>query len=153
LLRAFPAFDIVVAADQAWGVGHGNTLPWPRLKGDRAHLKALTVDAPDGKRNAVIMGRRTWESKEVGGKPLPRRLTIVVSRGTSALPEGVLAARSLTEALYRAGRHDDIDNVFVLGGAQLYRDALEHPRLRVPHAHRTAVRVRRAHPEPRAPRA
>jgi dihydrofolate reductase len=153
LLRAFPAFDIVVAADPSWGIGHGTTLPWPRLKGDLAHLKALTVDAPDDKRNAVIMGRRTWESKEVGGKPLPRRLTIVVSRGALELPDGVLAARSLTEALYRAGRDADVDNVFVLGGAQLYRDALEHPRLRVPHAHRTAVRVRRAHPEPRAHRA
>ncbi len=101
-------------------------------------MKALTVDAPAGKRNAVIMGRRTWESKEVGGKPLPRRLTIVVSRGALELPEGVLAARSLTEALYRAGRDADVDNVFVLGGAQLYLDALEHPRLRFAYLTRIA---------------
>jgi dihydrofolate reductase len=130
LLRAFPAFDIVVAADQGWGIGRDNALPWPTLKGDLAHFKSLTGDAPAGKRNAVIMGRRTWESKEVGSRPLPRRLNIVVSRGYLELPDGVLAARSLTEALYKAGRQDDVDRVLVVGGAQLYRDALEHPRLR-----------------------
>lgn len=138
LLRAFPAFDIVVAADQGWGIGRDNALPWPTLKGDLAHLKALTSDALAGKRNAVIMGRRTWESKEVGGKPLSRRLNIVVSRGHLELPDGVLAARSLTEALYKAGRQDGIDRVLVVGGAQLYRDALAHPRLRFAYLTRIA---------------
>jgi dihydrofolate reductase len=76
------------------------------------------------------MGRRTWESKEVGQKPSPRRLTVVVSRGPLEVPEGVLAARSLTEALYKVGAHDDIERVLVVGGAQLFRDAIEHPRLR-----------------------
>ena len=130
LLRAFPAFDIVVAADRSWGIGHDNAIPWPRLKSDLAHLRSLTGDAPAGKRNAIIMGRRTWESKEVGGRPPPRRLSIVVSRSRRELPDGVLAARSLTEALYQAGRHDDVERVLVLGGAELYRDALAHPRLR-----------------------
>ena len=138
LLRAFPPFDIVVAADPSWGIGRANALPWPRLKGDLAHFKAITSDATAGRRNAIIMGRRTWESKEVGRKPLSRRLTVVVSRGPLELPAGVLAARSLTEALYRAGRPDDVERVFVVGGAQLYRDALEHPRFRFAYLTRVA---------------
>ena len=138
LLRVFPAFDIIVAADQAWGIGRDNALPWPKLKGDLAHFKSATSSAAAGKRNAIIMGRRTWESKEMGGRPLPRRLTIVVSRGPLEVPEGVLVGRSLTEALYKAGRHDDIERVFVVGGAQLYRDALEHPRLRFAYLTRPA---------------
>lgn len=119
----------VVAVDQAWGIGHSGELPWPKLKGDLAHVRAITDDAPAGKRNAIIMGRRTWEAKRAGQKPSPRHLTVVVSRGSPQVPEGVLAARSLTEALYKAGRHDDVERVLVVGGAQLYRDALEHPRL------------------------
>jgi dihydrofolate reductase len=50
----------------------------------------------------------------------------VVSRGSLALHDGVISARSLTEALYRAGRDSDVERVLVLGGAQLYRDALDH---------------------------
>lgn len=138
LLRAFPAFDLAVAADPAWGIGRNNALPWPRLKGDLAHLRSLTGDAPAGKQNAVIMGRRTWESREVGGKAPPRRLSIVVSQRQLALPAGVLAARSLADALYQAGRRADVERVLVLGGAQLYRDALAHPRLRFAYLTRIA---------------
>jgi dihydrofolate reductase len=138
LLRAFPAFDVVVAVDQAWGISQGNELPWPKLKGDLAHVRALTDDAPAGKRNAIIMGRRTWESKQAGQKPSPRRLTVIVSRGSLEVPEGVIAARSLTEALYRAGTHEDVERVLVMGGAQLFRDALDHPRLRFVYVTRLA---------------
>lgn len=138
LLRAFPAFDVVVAADQAFGIGHGGDLPWPKLKGHLAHARAITDDAPAGQRNAIIMGRKTWEAKSAGQKPSPRRLTVVVSSGSLELPDGVLAARSLTEALYKAGRHDDVERVLVVGGAQLYRDALDHPRLRFAYLTRIA---------------
>jgi dihydrofolate reductase len=62
----------------------------------------------------------------------------VVSRGRITLPDGVIAARSLTEALYKVGDHADIERVLVLGGAQLYRDALAHPRLRFAYLTRIA---------------
>ncbi|MBX3156220.1 MAG: dihydrofolate reductase [Deltaproteobacteria bacterium] len=124
-------FDVVVAADSAWGIGRANGLPWPRLAGDLQHFRKLTTATIDASlRNAIVMGRKTWESKEVGGKPLPRRLNIVVSRTEPALPEGVLGARSLDEALAVDRAHDRVENVFVVGGAQLYRDALAHPQLR-----------------------
>ncbi|HWO22523.1 MAG TPA: dihydrofolate reductase [Kofleriaceae bacterium] len=138
LLRAFPAFDVVVAADQALGIGQGGELPWPKLKGDLAHVRAVLDEAPAGKRSAIIMGRRTWETKEVGQKPSPRRLSVVVSRKSLEVPEGVITARSLTEALYRASVHEDIDRVLVVGGAQLFRDALAHPRLRFAYLTRIA---------------
>ncbi len=75
------------------------------------------------------MGRRTWESTEVNGKPLPKRLNIVVSRRALAVPDGVIAATSLDEAL-EAARGPDIDTSFVVGGAEIYRLAFEHPALR-----------------------
>ena len=120
-------FDVVVAADLAWGIGKDNALPWPKLAGDLAHFKRVTSAAPEGARNAIVMGRKTWQSKEVGGRPLPRRLNIVITRGPLEVPEGALAASSLDAALAAAsGCHA----TFVVGGAQIFREAFEHPTLR-----------------------
>jgi dihydrofolate reductase len=122
-------FDCVVAADLDWGIGKANALPWPKLKGDLAHFKRITCEAREGMRNAVIQGRRTWESAEVAGRALPRRLNIIISRSSPSLPEGVIGAHSLDEAL-AAARGADIDTTFVLGGAQIFRDAFERADLR-----------------------
>jgi dihydrofolate reductase len=119
-------FDVVVAADLEWGIGKQGGLPWPRLKGDLAHFKRVTSEASEGRRNAIVMGRKTWESKEVGQKPLPRRLNVVVSRSELAVPEGVVLASSFDDAL--AIR--DVETIFVVGGAGLFQVALEHAALR-----------------------
>jgi dihydrofolate reductase len=132
------AFDIVVAADDAWGIGKDNGLPWPRLREDLAHFKRITCAAADGKRNAILMGRRTFASKEVGGRALPRRQTVVISRSAQTLPDGVLGAISIDEALDRARAVADVDQLFVVGGAEIYRVAIAHPALR--YAYLTRVR-------------
>lgn len=120
-------FDVVVAADLDWGMGKANGLPWPRLRGDLAHFRRVTTStAKDGARNAIVMGRKTWESKEVGGKPLPKRLNVVVSRGELTVPEGVVAAKSLDDALAVT----DVETIFVVGGAGLFQEALVDARLR-----------------------
>ncbi len=122
-------FDCVVAADAAGGIGKDNALPWPRLKEDLRFLKRITCAAPEGKRNAVVMGRLTWESVPAAMQPLPGRLNVVISRKPLTLPDGVLAATSLDEAL-AACDLPDIDGVFVIGGGQVYRQAFGHPRCR-----------------------
>ena len=121
-------FDVVVAADLDWGIGKDGGLPWPKLAGDLAHFKRLTSAAPDGKRNAIVMGRKTWDSKEVARRPLPRRLNIIVSRGELAVPAGVVAVSSLDAAL--AAVTPDVEATFVVGGAHLLLEGLEHPALR-----------------------
>jgi dihydrofolate reductase len=123
------SFDIVVAADLDWGIGKENGLPWPRLKSDMAHFRRVTSAAPDGKLNAIIMGRKTWTSKEMGGKPLPNRLNVVVTRRGLAVPEGVIVAASLDAALM-AARGDNIEGVYLIGGAELIRYGLDHADLR-----------------------
>lgn len=121
------SFDVVVAADREWGIGKANALPWPKLKGDLAHFKRVTSEASEGRRNAVIMGRKTWESAEVAGRPLPRRLNIVITRRGLSPPEGVLVVGSLDAALDAAG---EAESTFVVGGAEIFRQAFAHPRLR-----------------------
>jgi len=124
-------FDIVVAADLDWSIGKANALPWPKLKGDLQHFKRVTCAAAEGMRTAVIMGRKTWESVEVAGKPLPRRINIVVTRKADyAVVEGVWIAPSLATALELAAAPADIETTFVVGGAEIFRDAFVHPQLR-----------------------
>jgi dihydrofolate reductase len=65
-------------SDLDWGIGKDNGLPWPKLRGDLRHFKKTTSTASAGKRNAIVMGRKTWGSKEVGCSPLPNRLNVVV---------------------------------------------------------------------------
>lgn len=121
------SFDVVVAADLDWGIGKDQSLPWPKLRGDLRHFKRITSTTGEpGRRNAIVMGRKTWQSKEVGERALPERVNVVVSRGALELPAGVLAARSLDEAI--AVR--DVESVFVVGGAELLVAAVEHPALR-----------------------
>jgi dihydrofolate reductase len=124
------SFDVVVAADLDWGIGKDNGLPWPKLPGDLAHFKRVTSAAAEGTRNAIIMGRKTWESTEVRGRPLPKRLNVVITRGTLAVPDGVLVAGSIDAALARVAEQSDIDTTFIVGGAQIFTDAFAHTQLR-----------------------
>ncbi|HET9620471.1 MAG TPA: dihydrofolate reductase [Kofleriaceae bacterium] len=119
-------FDIVVAADLDWGIGKGNALPWPKLRTDLQHFKRTTSTASEGRRNAIVMGRKTWESKEVAQKPLPNRLNVVVSREPREVPAGVVLASTVDAALAVSG----VESIFVVGGAGLIRDVIERADLR-----------------------
>ena len=104
----------LVAAVGANGViGADGDLPW-RLPKDLAHFKALTMGHP------IIMGRATFDSI---GRALPGRTTIVVTRNPDWTADGVETASSVEAALTRALDLDD--DVFVVGGGQIYAQALE----------------------------
>ena len=100
--------SLVVARADNGVIGRDNALPW-RIPADLAHFKRLTLGKP------VIMGRRTFESI---GRPLPGRTNIVLTRDPAWRADGVVVAGSLADAL------DGQVNVAVIGGAQVYADAL-----------------------------
>jgi dihydrofolate reductase len=99
-------------------IGSNGGLPW-RLAEDLRHFRALTTG------HAVIMGRRTWQSI---GRALPGRQNIVVTRAPDFVAAGAQTAGSLDEALARVAMPEP---AFVIGGAELYREAL--PRADVLH--------------------
>ena len=70
---------IIVAATKLNGIGQNGNLPW-RLAKEMKYFAQVTTQAPEGQRNAVIMGRNTWESIPSKFRPLPNRLNVVVSR-------------------------------------------------------------------------
>lgn len=92
-------------------IGVDNTLPW-RLPADLRHFRQLTTG------HHVIMGRRNYESI---GRPLPERINIVVTRNSAYQAPGCRVRHSLEEALDDTG---DDPEVFVIGGAEIYRQAL-----------------------------
>ena len=131
---------VVVARDVRGGIGYRNALPWPRLRQDVAHFFRLTTTVRTLEmRNAVIMGRATWESLPATHRPLPHRLNVVVSSTLTAedVGGGALIARSLPEAIDAATSRPDIESVFIVGGARLYCEALELPC--VTHAYVTEI--------------
>lgn len=108
---------VIVAAVADNGViGRGSEIPW-RLKNDLAHFKNLTRLL-----GTVIVGRKTHEGiiKRLG-RPLPDRRTIVVTRQAGYQAPGCEVASSLEEALECV---KDAEAVAVIGGAELYREAL-----------------------------
>jgi len=133
-------FDCVAAADAAGGIGKDNDLPWPKLSEDLRFLRRITTEAPPGRMNAVIMGRRTWDSVPSGRQPLRDRLNVVVSRSPLALPAGMLAATSLQQALELARARPEVASLFVIGGAQIFHQAFAHPACRHIYVTRLAAR-------------
>jgi len=114
-----PRVTIIVARARNGVIGHRNALPW-HLPEDLRHFKAVTTG------HAILMGRKTFESI---GRALPGRRTIVVTRNPEWRHEGCERAASLAEAIAIAARPGPdpaiaTDEVFVIGGAQLYREAL-----------------------------
>ena len=102
---------IVVAMDRNRLIGDGDRLPW-RLPADLRRFKSLTM----GK--SIVMGRRTHESI---GRALPGRRNIVLSRNRDFRAEGCEVLADLGTALERA---EDADEVMIVGGAQIYAQAL-----------------------------
>jgi dihydrofolate reductase/thymidylate synthase len=128
-------FSIVVAAENSLGIGLNNTLPWPKLSHDLAHFKKITSSAMENKRNVVIMGRKTWYSIPNGFRPLSDRFNIVLTRDEKNVnsimsgygPDSVRVEKSLQSALEYANALDNIDKIFVIGGEQLFFEAIKHP--------------------------
>jgi dihydrofolate reductase len=119
-------FSLVVAADKHLGIGIGGHMPW-RLKGDLKYFQDVTTNAPEGKINAVIMGRKTWDSLPEKHRPLKGRLNVVLTRGGAEVPDGVLLASSLDEAFIKLRAHPEVGGVHVIGGANVFSQAIVHP--------------------------
>jgi dihydrofolate reductase len=119
-------FDMVAAAEMSGGIGANGALPW-RLPSDVAHLKKLTTETSvPGARNAVIMGRVTWDTIPPRWRPLPGRFNVVVTRQIHLdLPEGAVLAGSLDQALVAACEAGGVERIFVLGGGDIYRQAIQ----------------------------
>ena len=106
------SLSLIVAVAHHGVIGVNNTLPW-HLPEDLKRFRALTMG------HHIIMGRKTHESLN---RLLPGRTHVIVTRNPNYKVEGALVAHSLQEAITLCA---DDPEVFVIGGAELFKDALE----------------------------
>ena len=105
---------LVLAMAENGVIGDKGGLPW-HIADDLRRFKALTMGRP------LVMGRKTWDS--LPRKPLPGRTNIVITRQLGWRADGAVTAASLEDAL-AAARTENPDAVMVMGGAQIYAQAL-----------------------------
>ncbi|KAJ4355708.1 uncharacterized protein N0V89_003728 [Didymosphaeria variabile] len=146
------SLTLILAATPSLGIGRAGTLPWPQLRKEMGYFKRVTSRVPSSaspstsarrKCNAVVMGRKTWDSIPPKFRPLDGRVNVVVTRTPEAFVaqqgdegrDGVEAAGSVGAALERLQNYNsqpgeeglEIERVFVIGGATIYNAALQLP--------------------------
>ncbi|MHA1190069.1 MAG: dihydrofolate reductase [Alphaproteobacteria bacterium] len=124
--KAQPQLVIIAAVAGNRVIGRSGQLPW-RIKSDMAHFRQTTMGSP------VIMGRRTFQTLR---SPLAGRTNVVVTRDKTFKADGVLIADSLDAAIELAqdiaqdesgsqgNREINVPDIFVIGGGELYQQAL-----------------------------
>ena len=105
---------LIAAVARNGAIGLGNDLIF-KEPADQQHFRAATLGCP------VVMGRKTWDSVPARFRPLPGRRKVVISRNADFVAPGAEVAASLPAALALL---QDAPRVFVIGGAQLYAQAL-----------------------------
>jgi dihydrofolate reductase len=108
--------SLIVARDGNNGIGKEMEIPW----NSSADYKHFSQTTSSGINNAVIMGRRTYESI---GMPLPHRLNVVISSSISKNSDNITIVRSLDEALQECIARD-ADHAWICGGTRVYEAAL-----------------------------
>ena len=105
---------LIVAYTKNRVIGNKGQIPW-RIKGEQRRFRELTTG------NVVIMGRKSYE--EIG-HPLPNRFTVVVSNTKDYEAENCTTVRSLEEAIAKAKELCPGKNIYISGGAGLYKESL-----------------------------
>ncbi len=99
-------------------IGKDNDIPW-HLPDDFQYFKETTNG------HAVIMGRKNWESLPKNFRPLPNRINVVITRQQDYKAKGAELVPSLKNALKLAEEKTDQEEIFIIGGGEIYRQALE----------------------------
>ena len=111
--------DLIVAADRKWAIGKGGDLIYS-IPEDMKFFRRTTL----GK--TVVMGRKTLESFP-GGKPLPKRVNVVLSSNPDYAPEGAVAVHNYAELFAEIAKYPS-DEVMLIGGGRLYTDLAKYCR-------------------------
>nr|CAD7460336.1 unnamed protein product [Timema tahoe] len=121
-------WNIIAAVCENMGIGRDGELPW-MLKKELAYFSKMTkLTQEPTKQNAVVMGRKTWESIPQKNRPLAGRINIVLSRQIKSFGAGVVACPCLESAidvLSHPPWDETIETVWVIGGSSVYQKVME----------------------------
>ena len=119
--------NIIVAACKNRGIGINNSIPW-HIRKDMFYFKYLTKNRTN---NAVIMDRKTYESI---GKPLPKRMNIIVSKKLfnnkeCESIENKIIVPNLID-LERIVNFNSFQNIWIIGGGEIYKNMITSPHVK-----------------------
>lgn len=115
-------FSMIVAYDDNRSIGFENKIQW-NIREDMKHFSKKTKGRGN---NAIVMGRKTWESLPV--KPLPGRLNVVMTRDCEAIyPKEVVIFNNFKRCILELSRNKIIDEVFIIGGSEIYNLFISSP--------------------------
>lgn len=130
-MLGIPNVTLIVAVDQQNGIGKSGTIPW-NIPKDMKYFTQTTTTAPVGTHNVVIMGKNTWKSIPAKYRALPERCNVVIT--TTMTQEDIdqenttgastRCFRTLEDGLAYCRTADNIHQVYIIGGASLYTDAV-----------------------------
>lgn len=109
--------SLIVAMDQERGIGRDNDLMW-HLPADMQFFKDTT------KGHIVVMGRKNYDSIPVKFRPLPGRQNVILTKNRTFKAENCLVFHSLEECMTHFKNENNRD-LFIIGGGEIYRNALE----------------------------
>ena len=111
--------NLIVAADKNWAIGRGGDLIYS-IPEDMKYFRSMTQS------KTVVMGRKTLESFP-GGKPLPKRVNVVLSSNRDYAPEGPVSVHNYAELFAEVAKYPE-DDVMLIGGGRLYTDLAKYCR-------------------------
>jgi dihydrofolate reductase len=114
------AFKLIAAVCSDGGMGYKGQLPWPHCKADMAHFAKRTTGLGN---NAVVMGKKTWDSIPV--RPLRNRANLILSSHAPE-PHEIQSEhwfRTVPE-LFAHLKAANYDEVWIIGGASIYQQFL-----------------------------
>lgn len=122
--------SIIVAHDLNYGIGINNQLAW-HCPQDMSYFKTITSQTMSpSKKNAVLMGRKTWDSIPKKFKPLSSRYNMVLSRQSVSFHDQAYTAHSVDSAIQHFRQLVEkgvCEHLFCIGGGKLYQEMIHHP--------------------------
>lgn len=113
-------FHIIAAVDEAGAIGKDGTTPW-HLPEDLAIFRKFTLSVEDPmKHNVLVCGSKT--KKTLPANFLDREVYVITRRPN---PEIVTEFGNIKDALMKAWRDPDVEKVFIIGGGQIYAEAIK----------------------------
>ncbi|XP_014911877.1 dihydrofolate reductase [Poecilia latipinna] len=122
---------LIAATCNNMGMGKDGTLPWSLPSEFQYFLNTITRVSRPGKMNLLIWGRLCWNSHPENIFPLANSLHVVLSKTLSSVPDHAHFLCQDFESAVRLAAQPPlsgiIETVWILGGTQVYEDALKHP--------------------------
>ena len=116
-------FNLITAFCKNIGIGNNNSIPW-HFKEELQHFSNITKSVNSfTKLNALIMGKNTFLSLK---NPLPDRINIVITKDKTIKTKGITIFDNVNNAINHCSQQDYIENVFFIGGTNIYKEALMH---------------------------